>query len=129
MAQDPVLNVTEPDEGENITVTSCFQANVTRPRRRAAIFEISFLNSSTADLVSDFATNRIANPYIVVPVDFSGLFIECVILEVIGDNMIEEDEVIEYDVEPVADRDSVENIMGGAGLLRVNIFDNDGNVG
>jgi hypothetical protein len=120
MAQDPVINVTEPDDGMNVTVSSCFQANVTRTRRRAAVFALVILNTSTAYSGSDFSEYT---PYIVIPAGFSGLFTECVNISITGDNIIEEDEVIEYDVEPMSDRDTV----SFSDPLRVNIFDNDGN--
>jgi hypothetical protein len=117
--QDPVINVTEPDDGMNVTVSSCFQANVTRSRRRAAVFVLTFLNSSTAYQGSDF---NVDVPYFVIPVGFSGLFMECVNISITGDDNAEEDEVFEYSVTPMSSRDTV-----GISALRVNIFDNDGN--
>ena len=122
-ALEPAINVTEPDEGENNTlISSCFQANVTRMHRRDAVFQFVLLNSSTAYLDSDY---MIDHDYVIIPTGFIGLFTECVSIMIIGDNMIEENEVIEYNVLPTAERDSVTN-YGGYDPLRVTIFDNDG---
>ena len=122
-ALDPAINVTEPDEGDNnALISSCFQANVTRMRRRDAVFPFVLLNSSTAYLGSDYMVDH---DYIIIPTGFSGLFAECVSIMIIGDNMIEENEVIEYNVLPTAERDSVTN-YGGYDPLRVTILDNDG---
>jgi hypothetical protein len=120
MAQDPVIYVTEPNDGTNVTVSSCFQANVTRPRRRAAMFVLTFLNTSTAYQGLDFIVERAL--YIAIPAGFSGVFTECVNISILGDNIIEGDEVIEYSVMPMSDRDLVDI----SGPLRVNILDNDG---
>jgi hypothetical protein len=120
MVQDPVINATEPNDGTNVTVSSCFQANVTRPRRRAAMFVLTFLNSSTAYEGLDFIVEHVS--YIAIPGGFSGVFTECVNISITGDNIIEGDEVIEYSVMPMSDRD----MLDISGPLRVNIFDNDG---
>jgi hypothetical protein len=119
MVQDPVINITEPDE-MNVTVSSCFRANTTRSRRKPAVFMLTFLNSSTAYQGLDFNVDH--NPNVAIPAGFLGLFMECVNISIIGDNIIEGDEVIEYSVEPISEGDSVD-----PGPLRVNILDNDGN--
>jgi hypothetical protein len=85
------------------------------------MFVLTFLNSSTAYQGLDFIVEHV--PYIVIPVGFSGPFTECVNISITGDNIIEGDEVFEYSVTPVSDRDLVDV----SGPLRVNILDNDGN--
>jgi hypothetical protein len=120
MVHDPVINVTEPDDGMNATVSSCFQANITRSRRRAAVFGLTFLNFSTAYSGSDFIVDH--SPNFVIPAGFSGLFMECVNISIIGDNIFEENEVIEYTITPISNGPSV----NFSGPLRVIIFNNDG---
>lgn len=120
---DSVINVTEPDERENITLTSCFQADVQETRRRAAVFELRFLNSSTADLYSDFFNST---SYIIVPAGFNGFFMECVDTTIVGDNSIEEDEVIEYELLPLSELDFLQYPNASTSPLRIYISDNDG---
>ena len=121
MVLDPEIDVQEPDEGMNYTVTTCYQANVTQMRKREAVFVFTLLSSSTATDMVDFETDRDAS-YVIIPVGFYGIFRECANVTIIGDDIIEYDEVIEYELVPLSDRDSVEPPPP----LRINILDNDG---
>ena len=122
MVLDPEIDVQEPDEGVNYTVATCYQANVTQMRIREAVFVFTLLNSSTATDMVDFDSDRDTPYYIIIPVGFYGIFRECANLTIIGDDIIEQNEVIEYELVPRSARDSIEPQP----LLIINILDNDG---
>ena len=124
IALSPEVNVTEPDEGGNVTFTSCFEAEVSQPRKTDAVFELVLLNSSTAALNYDYTfSSDLQN--ITFPTGFSGNFSYCLNVTVRGDVMIEDNELIEIGVRPLAPRDSV-YYAGNVSTLRFYIIDNDG---
>ena len=120
-----VVYVTEPDEGDSVNATFCLEASVREPRLRNAYFLLTLNSSSTnATIYSDFAAN-FSGP-IVIPEGFAGSFNRCVIVMVLGDDVIETNEVIVLEVMPLSSRDFVEYINSDVDALTVNILDNDG---
>lgn len=115
-----VFNITEPDEGEVANVTACFEAGVDIPRRRDADFELILSNLTTAN-----STEFIPSSALRVRMDFSGFFNSCVDFIILGDDLVESDEVIIVDIRPLSDRDRVQ-FSDGSDSLTVNIIDNDG---
>lgn len=121
------FNITELDEGENITVTVCFSAIVSEVLNRDAVFEfVDTSNESVAiaSLYSDFIYG-FSPRLLTVPRNFTGLFQRCLDFIVLGDDLIEFDEVIALVVQPLNGIDSVVYPLNSESL-RINIFDNDG---
>ena len=123
-ALSPEVNVTEPDEGGNVTFTSCFEAEISQPRKTDAVFELVLLNSSTAALNYDYTFSSDLQS-ITFPTGFYGDFSYCLNVTVRGDVMTEDNELIEIGVRPLAPRDSV-YYAGNVSTLRFYIIDNDG---
>jgi hypothetical protein len=103
----------------NVTVSSCFEANVVRARRTEAVFQLNFINNATPGqvLFDGYTAN------ITIPVGFMGVFSYCLNATVFGDDVIEQDEVIEYVVVPLSQQDSVQSTTYP---FTISIFDNDG---
>ena len=117
------MYVTEPDTDDDSVVTVCFNATVILPRRRDAVFELVFNNgTTTATLDVDFSLN---STLITIPSGTSGYFSDCVDLVIVGDNTIEEDELVVYDLVPLSYNDSV-IFPEGLDSISVTILDNDG---
>jgi hypothetical protein len=120
MALNPEIFVNETDEDVNVTVATCFRTNVTQTRKRDAVFVLMLLNSS---VMHNFYFQA---PYIIIPTGFSGIFLECVNVTIVGDDIIEENEVIEYRLQPLSDRDLVMYPGSPVEPLRIFIVENDG---
>ena len=105
----------------DVNITSCFQANVTEMRRRAVRFEFNLLDISTATQMSDFFLYYSDSDFY-IPVGFYGIFRVCVIATIVGNDIIEGDEDIFYEVVPLSEGVSVEP----SAPLRIEILDNDG---
>ena len=120
------FNVTEPDEGQNTAVRVCFSAQVAVALGREALF--GFLNVNTPmemaspdyDFVYGFSPR-----FLIIPADLTGTFQKCVNFIVLGDDMVEPDEVIARDIAPLNPLDRVE-YPPGSNSVRINILDNDG---
>lgn len=108
----------EPDENETVIFTTCFTTTVVLARRRPAEFEFVILNSTTVD-TEDIGFNVST---LTIPVGFNGSYTECASAVVIGDSLVEEDEVLLVGIRPLSDRDSVL-----FSELIFDIIDNDGN--
>jgi len=124
MDVDPaIIYVTEPDNGENTTVTFCLRAlvNTTVNRLTMISFQLRFSPVlSTAEFGSDFfATFSTAN--ITIPTNFSGEFLRCFNLTIIGDDVIESNEVITYNLSALSPLDLV-----NVSQVTVHILNNDG---
>ena len=122
MASVSRVNVTEMDEGENVTAMTCLTASIAEPRKGEARFEIvTNPYTTTATEGNDYVISN----YIVIPVGFSGDFEDCVEVVVIGDTVTEADEVFEAEIVPSSSaRDSVQFPEGSSFV--VNIIDNEG---
>ena len=105
----------------DVNITSCFQANMTEMRRRAVRFGFDLLHSSTTTQMSDFFLYYSDSDFY-IPVRFYGIFRVCVIATIVGDDVIEGDEVILYEVVPLSEGVSVEP----SAPFRIEILDNDG---
>ena len=81
-------------------------------------------SSSTAEEGSDWVTSRNSSN-IVIPIGLVGLYRECLDIYILGDDTIEDDEVIEFGVVPISERDNV-SFANGGDSLRITIQDNDG---
>jgi hypothetical protein len=115
------LTIYEGDE-ENTVNQTCFTAFLNRPRFRDSIFIITVSNMSTATPGSDFKPLQ----NIPVPADFPGEVLEeCVNITVIGDTIVEEDELILFAVTALSPLDMVTS-SDGSNTLRATIVDNDG---
>ena len=120
------FDITEPDEGQNVTVRVCFSAQVAVALGREALF--GFLNVSTSmemaspdyDFVYGFSPH-----FLIIPANLTGTFQKCVNFIVLGDDMVEPDEVIARDIAPLNPLDRVE-YPSGSNSLRIYIADNDG---
>ncbi len=123
MTMNTSIAVLEPDTSDTALASSCFTAYVFPALRRSVLFELILpSNSSTATFSVDYQVNRNSS-YIIIRAGFEGIFVECVNITIIGDNIIEPDEEIAYDVRPLMERDE------GLFSSRIIILDNDGMVG
>ena len=118
------MYVTELDSGYDSVVTVCFNATVSEQRRREAVFELVLDNTTTATLDYDFFPNN-TDLFITIPSGFYGNFSDCVDLVIVGDNLVEDDELVVYDLVPLSDKDYV-MFPGGLDSISVTIIDNDG---
>ena len=120
--QTAEFNVLEPELDQSVVVTECFIANITQMRSIDNVFEFILLNSSTATSGLDYFVNR-SSPFITIPATFTGIYSECVDIEIFGDNITEGDELIEYSLQPLSSEDSVQ-YPPGSNSIRIFIFDN-----
>ncbi len=115
----------ELDTRDFATVRACFTAELDRPLfTRDAVFEFILSNLTTATFGVDFIPNT-NNSFLTIPATFSGRFEECIEVFIIGDNDIETDEVVVYDLIPLSSLDTV-LFPSGASSLVINILENDG---
>jgi hypothetical protein len=98
------VNVTEPFQGENRTETVCFNVNLNLPRLRDAIFTFNASNLSTATPGLDFYPTYLV---ITIPASFTNNTSYCVNLTILGDGLLEDDEVIVFNVAAIAEEDMV----------------------
>lgn len=119
-----VFYITEPDEGDRTVLSQCFEATVAQPRRNDALFEFILSNSTTALPEVDIMFST-PSPILTVPAGFSGFFNVCAELTILGDDLVEDNEVVIYSVVPLSDSDVVQ-FPEGADSLILNIIDNDG---
>ena len=122
VADNTVFNVTEPDEGENTTVTTCFTTTIEEPLMNEAVFGFRESLDSTASIGSDLI---ISPPFLTLPANMNGTFTRCITFEVIGDDTVEFDEEAVLEVTPVV---GVTNVVfeQGADLVRISISEDDG---
>lgn len=116
------LTIVEGDEGDRSTNHTCFTITLNQPRLRDVVFTITFNTMlSTASPGDDFYP---LPENITITPDFNEekYFLYLV---VIGDDLVEDDEDIVYDVMALAEQDSVESV-DSSNSLRVTIMDDDG---
>ena len=115
----PPLVVTEEDEG-SVERMACFYVAVNRPRDREVVYQLVFSNMSTATYGVDFEVYPLN---VTVPTNFDeDVFMSCVRVTILGDDVVEEDEIIRYRTEPLYMQDRV----NGSDVLIVTILDEDG---
>lgn len=116
-------DVLELDSGEFSIARACFTANFIEPLNRAASFYFIFSSLSTANLENDYYIA--SSPFITIPIFFTGNFTRCIEVEVIGDNIMEDDEtvVIEFLIQAISD---TVTFPGNSNLVVMQILnDND----
>ena len=100
-------SILEPGSGSFTTATSCFSANISHPLNRDAEFKFVPSNLTTATPDVDFQTNG-AGALLTIPMNFSGDFLDCVdIAVIIGDDSLEENELVVYELRAVSPLDRV----------------------
>ena len=119
--QTAEFNVLEPVLGQSVVVTGCFFTNITQMRSTDDVFEFTLLNSSMATDGLDFFVNS-SSPFITIPATFTGIYFECVDIEIFGDNITEGNELIEYSLQPLSSEDTVQ-YPPGSDSIRISIFD------
>lgn len=114
------MNVLEPDQGETLAVTFCFTATVATPRINPT-FDFALSPTTTATSGSDFFP---ISQTLVIPTNFTGNFMRCIDVLIIGDNQQERTEIVAYELIP---RSSIDRVVfpNGTDLL-ISIVDNDG---
>lgn len=115
------FNITEPDFGEFRSATVCFTASFSQPTTMNVTFHLELSNMSTASVGNDF----VPIPFIVIPSGSSGSFRSCIDFTVVGDNFVENDEIVQYDILPLGSN-RVEFPFNLPQFLAFNIIDNDG---
>ena len=83
-------------------------------------------NDTTSMIGAEFYLNMTV-PDVIIPIGFSGIFMQCIDIVVIGDNMVEENEVIVYGIVSFSEQDVV-RFPGNADSLVINIQDDDGEI-
>ena len=120
-------NITEGDRGQETAVSFCFKAVIQQPLINVVTFGlIESLNDTTSMIGAEFYPN-VTVPDVIIPIGFSGIFMQCIDIVVIGDNVVEENEVIVYSVVSFSGRDVV-RFPGNANSLVINIQDDDGEI-
>ena len=122
IASAAVLTATEPDEGEASDATVCFETTVNLTRRMDAEFDLLLTNSTTANATNDFSSSR---DNLTIPSGFEGFYNACITFTFLGDDVVENDELIEFEVQPQSEKDAVV-FPEQSELLTINIIDNDG---
>ncbi len=119
--------ILEPDSNQITLLEVCFRAQINRTLLRDAVFELEML-SSTATLGVDFLPAMLLGN-ISIPAGFQGLFNECSIIYIIGDDEREENENIVYSFTALSEMDSVyipPSVLYEEDAIRIVIYDNDG---
>ena len=83
-------------------------------------------NDTTSTIGAEFYLNMTV-PDVTIPIGFSGIFMQCIDIVVIGDNVVEENEVIVYGIVSFSEQDVV-RFPGNADSLVINIQDDDGEI-
>lgn len=95
------------------------------PRNRDSVFMITVSNISIAVLGVDF------EPLLANITIFSDIaeeeYIQCVNISIVGDDEVEDDELIVLDVRALSEKDSVESVDDSSSLI-VTVVDNDGKI-
>ena len=120
---DPVINVTELDNGVNDEVSSCISTNITQTLERDVVFNLEFNEArSTAQLDNDFSFTPSS---VTIPSGSLGYITMCFNTTITGDDVVEDDERIVYNLVALYDLDTVFFPVDPMYLI-VNIVDNDG---
>lgn len=120
------ISVVELDSGNSTNVSACVTAYVNEPfHRDAAIFQYLFSSNSTATLVTDFGNPNFTAEYAVVPAGFSGEYRSCVSITVFGDDTIEDDETVVYELRQLSELDRLVFATNRTAVT-IHILNNDG---
>ena len=118
--------MTEPDEGENVTVSLCFSAELTEPLSRNASFTFYITNRTTAILGEHFLFST-DTPILTIPAYSDPcVFTFCTNITILGDNeFMSGDRRIIINVTALSPFDRV-YFSNGTEFLVVTINENDG---
>ena len=122
--EQAIFNVTEADSGNSSLVTSCYNATIDQQLTEDIILVLSVSNTTTASISTDIYPNLTS--YIIIPANFSGIFRTCINYTIIGDDVVEYDERVVFDLRTSSEHDLVIKFPGNATNLVINIIDNDG---
>lgn len=120
----PMVSVLEMNVGEQDMVHVCFMisSQLNQTLNRDATFQFAVSNLTTARLESDFIFTNSSS--FTLPAGSSG-DTTCIKFTIIGDNLVENDEVIVYDVLALDKLDQVA-FPNDTESLRIEVLDNDG---
>ena len=119
-----MLNVTEGGRGQETAASVCFRAVLPRPLTRPAIFTLIDSNASTATSGIEFYPN-ITIPDVVIPTNFSGEFLTCIDIVIVGDDVVEDAERVVYGVQPTVGQGTVV-FPPNTDSIVINIWDDEG---
>lgn len=111
--------IMEPDEGENVTVTSCFTSQLREPLFRDAVFLFNVSNMTTA---TNFIFST-ASPVLVIPAQTS-YFVFCADVTIFGNDVFDGNRRIIINVTAVSPFDRV-SFSNFTGALIVYIVEDD----
>ena len=105
----------------------CFRSVIPQPLINVVMFRLIESNNDTTSMIGvEFYLNMTV-PNVTIPIGFTGIFMQCIDIVIIGDNMVEENEVIVYGIVSFSEQDVV-RFPGNADSLVINIQDNDGEI-
>ena len=113
-------NVTEEDTWLT-DVFFCFRSIIPQPLTNNVTFRLSVSKDTTS---TDGEFHFQVSSDVIIPFGFSGVFLECLGIVVVGDTVVEKNEVIVYDIVPLSLRDVV-HFPGASDSLVINVQDND----
>ena len=105
----------------------CFRAVIPQPLIYVAMFRLIESNNDTTSMIGVEFYPNVTVPDVIIPIGFSGIFMQCIDIVVIGDNVVEENEVIVYGIVSFSEQDVV-RFPGNANSLVINIQDDDGEI-
>ena len=120
-------NITEGGRGQETAVSFCFRSVIQQPLINVITFGLIESNNDTTSMIGVEFYPNVTVPDIVIPQGFSGIFTECIDIVVVGDNVVEENEVIVYDVVSFSGREIV-RFPGSSESLVINVLDDDGEI-
>ena len=117
------FDVIEGDEGTTSVVTVMVSATLSLPQPRPILYELIISGSTTAS-PDEYS---LTNPLVIIPANYTGTFTASIDINIVGDDMIESNETVVYDVLPLAPGDMVDFAQpDGSTAITINIIDNDG---
>ena len=120
----PKANVTEPDAGNITSVQACYNVSIDQPLNEDAIFTFMASPYSTATQDLDYYVD-LPSLNLTIYAGNEAPFTTCFDIIIIGDNMVEDDENLVYNLVPLSEQDSVVFPEGFENLTLL-IIDNDG---
>ena len=121
-----MLIIYEGDDGDREANHTCFTVSLNQPRTRDVVFTLEVSMMSTATPGVDF--ERPADNITITPEIQGEEYVTCVYIIVIGDDEVEDNELIVINVAPLSPLDRVES-ADGSSSTRATIIDNDGEFG
>ena len=121
---NPMVNVTEYDLGDYSIARVCFTAELNESLLRDAVFDIIISSRSTV------VNYNISSPQLVIPSHFTGQFNMCVAFTFFGNDRIDGNRTLLYNIRPQSPLDSVyiPSSHNGTYLVVTVIDDEEGGV-